>query len=90
MKQFVCLVAKSCLTLSDPMDHSYQAPLPMGFYRQEYWSGLPFPFPGDLPDPGIEPTSPELQAESLPLATRGALLGSNYCFSFSPPNIEAL
>ena len=38
----------------------------MGFPRQEYWSGLPFPSPGDLPDPGIEPGSPELQAGSLP------------------------
>ena len=40
----------------------------MGFPRQEYWSGLPFPFPGDLPDPGIEPTSPTLQANPLPLS----------------------
>jgi len=38
----------------------------MGFSRQEYWSGLPFPAPGDLPDPGIEPGSPSLQADSLP------------------------
>ena len=38
----------------------------MGFPRQEYWSGLPFPSPGDLPDPGIEPMSPALQADSLP------------------------
>ena len=38
----------------------------MGFPRQEYWSGLPFPSPGDLPDPGIEPGSPALQADSLP------------------------
>jgi len=37
----------------------------MGFSRQEYWSGLPFPFPGDLPDPGIEPRSPALQADAL-------------------------
>ena len=37
---------------------AHQAPLSMGFCRQEYWSGLPFPFPGDLPDPGIEPESP--------------------------------
>ena len=37
-----------------------QAPLPMGFSRQEYWSGLPFPSPGDLPDPGFEPGSPTL------------------------------
>ena len=38
----------------------------MGFSRQEYWSGLPFPSPGDLPDPGIEPGSPALQADSSP------------------------
>ena len=38
----------------------------MGFSRQEYWSGLPFPSPGDLPDPGIEPRSPALQADALP------------------------
>ena len=38
----------------------------MGFSRQEYWSGLPFPSPGDLPDPGIEPSSPALQADALP------------------------
>ena len=44
----------------------YQASLSMGFSRQEYWSGLPFPSPGDLPDPGIEPRSPALQAEALP------------------------
>ena len=42
-----------------------QAPLSMGFSRQEYWSVLPFPSPGDLPDPGIEPGSPKLQADSL-------------------------
>ena len=43
-----------------------QAPLSMGFLRQEYWRGLPFPPPGDLPDPGIEPGPPVLQADSLP------------------------
>ena len=51
-----------------------QAPLSMGFLRQEYWSGLPFPPPGDLPDPGIEPTSPvspALQADSLPTEPSG-------------------
>ena len=42
-----------------------QAPLSMGFSQQEYWSGLPFPSPGDLPDPGIEPRSPALQADAL-------------------------
>ena len=50
-----CLVTKSCLTLCN-----HQAPLSMGFFRQEYWSGLPFPSPGDLPNPGIESTSPAL------------------------------
>ena len=44
---------------------AYQAPPSMGFSRQEYWSGLPFPSPGDLPDPGIEPGSPTLQADAL-------------------------
>ena len=44
----------------------------MGFSRQEYWSGLPFPSPGDLPDPGIEPVSPALQADSLPLSHQGS------------------
>ena len=43
-----------------------QAPLSMGFSRQEYWSGLPCPPPGDLPSPGIEPRSPALQMDSLP------------------------
>ena len=45
-----------------------QDPLAMGFPKQEYWSGLPFPSPGDLPDPGIEPISPAWQADSLPLS----------------------
>ena len=48
-----------CLTLCDPMDCS-EASLPMGFSRQKYWSGLPCPFPGDLPSPGIKPASPAL------------------------------
>ena len=43
-----------------------QAALSMGFSRQEYWNGLPFPSPGDLPDPGIEPRSPALRADTLP------------------------
>ena len=43
-----------------------QAPQSMGFSKQEYWSGLPHPSPGDLPDPGIEPRDPALQADSLP------------------------
>ena len=43
-----------------PWTVAYQAPLSMGFSRQEYWSGLPFPSPGDLPNPGIKPRSPVL------------------------------
>ena len=50
---------------STPWTVAYQAPLSMGFSRQECWSGLPFPSPGDLPDPGIEPRSPSLQADAL-------------------------
>ena len=48
-----------------PWTVTHQASLSMGFSRQEYWSGLPFPSPGDLPDSGIEPVSPTLQADSL-------------------------
>ena len=48
-----------------------QAPLSMEFSRQKYWSGLPFPSPGDLSDPGIEPGSPTLQADSLPTDSSG-------------------
>ena len=57
-------VAQSCPTLCDPVDPC-QAPLSMGFSRQEYWSGLPFPSPEDLPNPGIKPRSPALQADAL-------------------------
>ena len=53
-----CLVTKSCLTLCDPMDYiAHQSLLFIIFPRQEYWSGLPFPPPGDLHDPGIKPKS---------------------------------
>ena len=48
-----------------PWTVAHQAPPSMGFSRQEYWSGLPFPSPGDLPDPGIELRSPALQADAL-------------------------
>ena len=64
---FVCvLVALSCPTLVTPWTIACQAPLSMGFSRQEYWTGLPFPSPRDLPDPGIEPGSPALQADPSP------------------------
>ena len=58
-------VAQSCPTLCDPWTVAHQAPPSMGFSRQEYWSGLPFPSPGDLPNPGIKPRSPTLQADAL-------------------------
>ena len=59
------LVTQSCLTLVTPWTVAHQDPLSMGFSRQEYWSRLPCPPLGDLPDPGIEPGSPTLQADSL-------------------------
>ena len=49
-----------------PWTVAYQAPPSMGFSRQEYWSGLPFPSPRDLPNPGIKPGSPALQTDALP------------------------
>ena len=60
-------ITQSCPTLCDPMGSSlHQAPPSMGFSRQEYWSGLPLPSPGNLPDPGIEPRSPALYTDALP------------------------
>ena len=59
-----------------PWTVAYQAPLSMGFSRQEYWSGLPFPSPGDLPDPGIEPWSPAFQEDTLISEPRGTHLKS--------------
>ena len=58
----------SCSVMSDsvPRTAAHQAPLTMEFSRQEWWSGLPFPSPGDLPDPGVESRSSVLQADSLP------------------------
>ena len=74
----------SCLTLWPPWTVAHQAPLSMGFSRQEYWSGMPCPLPGDLPNPGIEPTppaSPTLQADSLPLShQRNHIIESNLFF----------
>ena len=58
-----------------PWTVAYQAPLSMGFSKQEYWSGMPFPPPGDLPDPGIDPGSPALQADALPSEPSGKLGG---------------
>ena len=60
-----CLVAKPCMTLVTPWTVAPQAALSIGFSRQEFWSMLPFPSPGDLPNPKIEPGSPALQADDL-------------------------
>ena len=65
------LVTKSCLTLATWWTVACQGPLSMGFSRPEYWSELPFPSPGDLPDPEIEPGSPALPADFLPTELQG-------------------
>ena len=59
--------------LATPWTVAYQAPPPMGFSRQEYWSGVPFPSPGDLSNPGIKPTSPSFQADTLTAEPPGKL-----------------
>ena len=67
--QFSCSVVSDSVT---PWTAARQAPLSMGLSRQEHWSGLVFPSPGDLPHPGIKPTSPVWQADSLPLSHLGS------------------
>ena len=69
------LVAQSCPALCDPIEFN-QAALSMDFTGREYCSGLPFPSPGDLPNPGIEPRSPALQGDSFnsePYVYRGCM-----------------
>ena len=73
-----CSVTSVVSNSVSPWTVARQAPLSRGFSRQEYWSGLPFPSPGDFLNPGIEPVSPALQADSLPLSHQGSL----------PPNIS--
>ena len=85
---YVCvcvLVAQPCLTLCDPMDCVHQTPRSMEFSRQEYWIGVPFPPPGDLPDPGIQPGSPELYAGSLPSEPLGS--SSQRLWAFFHPDL---
>ena len=62
----------SCVQLHDPMNWSPPGSSLWGFSRQEYWGGLPCPPPGNLPNPGIEPRSPALQADPLPLSYQGS------------------
>ena len=66
IRMYALSATQSYPILCDTMDCSPQAPLSMGFPRKKYWSVLPCPSPGDLPDTGIEPGSPVLQADSLP------------------------
>ena len=70
------LVPQSCPNLCDPWTVAHKAPLWLEFSRQEYWSGLLWPPPEDLPDPGMEPRSPALQADSLPFGP--PLLGDGH------------
>ena len=69
-----------------PRAVAYQAPPSMEFFRKEYWSGLPFPSSGDLPDPGIEPGSPALQADALPSESLGKQVVANWCYSMAKTN----
>ena len=81
--------------MSDSATHwivAHQAPLSMGFFRQEYWNVLPFPSPRDLPNPGIElksPVSPALQADSLPAEPSGKPLPYAVFLSL-PPTLVSL
>ena len=65
-------VAKSYLTLCDPVDRSLPGSSVHGIFQARIWSGLPFPSPGDLPDPGIKPGSPTLQTDALPSEPPGS------------------
>ena len=69
----VVSVAQSCLTLCDPWTVAHQAPLSIEFFRQEYWSGLPFPSPGNLPDSGIKPRSSAFSGGFFTTVPRGHL-----------------
>ena len=82
MGYFACYkeseVAQSCLTLCDPMDGSLPDFYVHGIFQARYWSGLPFPSLGDLPNSGIEPVSPAMQVDSLPAETSGKSALSNF------------
>ena len=82
------LVTLSCPTLCDLMDCNSQVLLSMEFSRPKYCSGLQFPSPGDLPNPGIKPRSPALQADSLPSELPGSptLASSSTYFDIINPN----
>ena len=87
-EQHICLISwtqrvfivQSCLTLCDHMSCSPSASSVLGILQARKWSGLPFPPPGDLHDPGIKPVSPELQVDSLPLSHPGSPFYLVLCF----------
>ena len=83
---------QSCLTLCDPMVCSLTGSSVLGFSRQEYWSGLPCPPPGDLPNPGIEPASLTSRAVTSGFFTTSstweALLEINFCHLFIHPEFK--
>ena len=84
--QTVCVFAtQSCPTLCDPVDCSPPGFSVHGISRLEYWGGLPFPSPGDLPDPGIDPRSPPLQADFLPSEPPGS---NTYLVDFCDDEME--
>ena len=83
-------VAQSCSTLCDPWTIAHQAPLSMEFSSQEYRSGLPFSSPGDLPDPGITPKSPALQADSLLSEAPGEPKFCEHTLLVFPSYLEAI
>ena len=79
-----CLVTKSYIWLFvTPWPVACQTPLSMGFPRQEYWSGLPFPAPGDLPDPEVEPLSPSLAGGFFTAEPPGKPLWNDYHIKIS-------
>ena len=82
----VCQSLSCVQPFATPWTVAHQAPLPMGFFRQGYWNGLPFPSPEDPSDPGIEPRSPALHADSLPLSYLGnvKLLGKPHALDTGP------
>ena len=73
-----------------PWTVAYQAPPSMGFPRQECWSGLPFPSPGDLPNPGIKPGSPALQADALPSEPPGKVYVCMYMYIHTHINTHTM
>ena len=71
--QYIVVQSPCCVRLFEaPLPAACQTPLSMGFFRQGYWSGVPFPAPEDLPNPGTKPASPAVKANPLPLSHQGS------------------